>query len=851
MAVTVQELFEGIRAGVGEPEGTALADMNRILAYANEAIRIYASAAPEAVKDMAVIQLGQYLYDAPVAARRSPANALAESGVWAMLSPYREHRAITLDVDERPAGSTATLDVEAVLDLIAPWARFGSTLPIPADHLPAVGNLTLAQVRQAVLDDPEIVGFNEFETALRRTTTIASGTVRITTPYEGVAIPGAGKWPVTTLDREFVVHVGNDVSPSINYNALDAAGSVAISGSLSTSNSIGVRIGANDFFIGKTSTREIVFTSGTFGSYNVQIVDHVIDLKDEARLSGPPFPTGGGGGVDQAAVDGRVRALVAPQALRGNTVAWVASKLGTASEAARGAVQLATAAQLLAGAADVVATAARIKAYVEGQADVLSYGRTSKRTEVFNAFTGDGWATPVAPLPLMSTSFVTSAAPNNLAGISYAARLVTGVFNQNVYLAIKMPVGLRLANYRLNITDGFELVPLSGPGVTHVPTPADTAHNYYTVRLANVPASTNIVFEQFTPFELDANKVANTPALWARAGNDDIIPEAKLGDFNHPSIRELNNRPIGLFVASSASRIAANLTAFSNNLDLDDDPHGDITIVATASVQSGATFQIGPIDRVSFNVFNSEISALPVYNVRTPTQSLRLGGFQIHNTASPSVQIGTLGVYLGRQADGTVGYFIAYSNIPGHTGGLTGTIQVNIRALFIRSQGGMGATVVDTTPNHQGDLVMTASFGSTSTKDGNNWFSQIRPVVAPGAPSGYIAQNGGFNFPRLLTTETQGFVCTCTIGTTLVSRLYLPATPFATGQARYFTGGNVSNSYIVLASTDSTRRIITIEFHLQVSSNPSHINGCWFYGGGTGNDAALQDNTVLNFYEWV
>ena len=69
MAVIVQQLYEGIRAGVGAPTGVLLTDVTRILAYANEAVRQYAADAPESVKDMAVLQIGQYLYDAPVAAR--------------------------------------------------------------------------------------------------------------------------------------------------------------------------------------------------------------------------------------------------------------------------------------------------------------------------------------------------------------------------------------------------------------------------------------------------------------------------------------------------------------------------------------------------------------------------------------------------------------------------------------------------------------------------------------------------------------------------------------------------------------------------------------------------------------
>ena len=630
MAVTVQQLYEGIRAGVGAPTGVLLTDVTRILAYANEAVRQYAADAPESVKDMAVLQIGQYLYDAPVAARRSPANVLSESGAWAMLAPYREHRAVVLGDVAAAAergGVGGGLSREEILALIAPWAQVDSTERIPAENLPAAGSLTLAQVRRAVLDDPEIVGFREFEQSLRHTTTLAPAVrVQIDTPFTGVALQGASNWPVATVDREFTVTVGDSTSPEIDYSVLEAAGHVVSVGSfLSTSNAVGFTLEGVQFFIGRTATRQIVFTSGTFGTYTVTVTDSVIDLKDAARLSGPPLPSGGAG-VDTAAVDVRIRALVSPTALRASILRWASNRLALATEAAEGAVELATTIEMNEGNLTRVPTAARVKAFVEAQADSLSYARTSKRTEVFGAFTGAGWevSDDVTEAGLHTTLLTTANPTISGLVLDIKGSFEVGVRYSNRFLLIRLAKTEARGDWRLNI-EGRSPIPLASTtaGLLSV-TSTSTTYDFYTYSVGDYPADSTFAIEHFVPFELDPTKVANTPAVWAIRGNTQAIPEAKLGDIVHPAIRELNNLPIGLAVTSTSAVAASRLTAFTNDLDLDDDPNGDIIVVATASTTTGSAFGIvastdSDSNRETMNAFASEVSALPDHNFRQPT----------------------------------------------------------------------------------------------------------------------------------------------------------------------------------------------------------------------------------------
>ena len=97
MAVTldVAGLTSAIRLGDSVEE---VAEATRLLAYVSEAILRHLGdayeAAPEAIVNEAAIRLAGYLFDQPNAGRGlSFANAGRNSGAWAMLLPYRVHRA--------------------------------------------------------------------------------------------------------------------------------------------------------------------------------------------------------------------------------------------------------------------------------------------------------------------------------------------------------------------------------------------------------------------------------------------------------------------------------------------------------------------------------------------------------------------------------------------------------------------------------------------------------------------------------------------------------------------------------------------------------------------------------------
>ena len=91
VTLTAAELAAALRLGDSTEE---TAEARRLLAYATEAVTKHAPTAPEATANEAVIRLAAYLYDQPNAGRgMGYANAGRNSGAWAILLPYRVHRA--------------------------------------------------------------------------------------------------------------------------------------------------------------------------------------------------------------------------------------------------------------------------------------------------------------------------------------------------------------------------------------------------------------------------------------------------------------------------------------------------------------------------------------------------------------------------------------------------------------------------------------------------------------------------------------------------------------------------------------------------------------------------------------
>ena len=91
VTLTAAQLATAIRVGDSADETT---QVTRLLATATAMVVKHAPNAPDAIQDEAVIRLAGYLYDAPQSPGGSNFAAIGRnSGAWALLLPWRVHRA--------------------------------------------------------------------------------------------------------------------------------------------------------------------------------------------------------------------------------------------------------------------------------------------------------------------------------------------------------------------------------------------------------------------------------------------------------------------------------------------------------------------------------------------------------------------------------------------------------------------------------------------------------------------------------------------------------------------------------------------------------------------------------------
>ena len=144
ITLTVQQLAAALRIGDSAEE---TAEAARLLSFATVAVERHLGAAfattPEAVVNESVVRCCGYLFDMPNAGRGAGhADVLRNSGVLALLLPYRVHRAGVASGDPvlTPAQQTQRLIDESIAAHAA-LANVHHTPPAPAPPPPAAGGL--------------------------------------------------------------------------------------------------------------------------------------------------------------------------------------------------------------------------------------------------------------------------------------------------------------------------------------------------------------------------------------------------------------------------------------------------------------------------------------------------------------------------------------------------------------------------------------------------------------------------------------------------------------------------------------------------------------------------------------
>ena len=155
VTITVTQILAALRLGDTDAE---VEQGTRLLAYATTAVEKHAPGedVPVTIQNEAVVRLSGYLFDQPTAGRGAAyANALRNSGAAAILSPYRIHRAGSVEgsVAAQADGSTIELTLPAntvgMGDGVLDGGRFsadGTTL-----------TLTLTEGGDVIVNVPELL----------------------------------------------------------------------------------------------------------------------------------------------------------------------------------------------------------------------------------------------------------------------------------------------------------------------------------------------------------------------------------------------------------------------------------------------------------------------------------------------------------------------------------------------------------------------------------------------------------------------------------------------------------------------------------------------------------------------
>ena len=134
--INVEALQDALRLGTTDAE---TAQATRLLAYATEAVEKHAPGedVPVTIQNEAVVRLAGYLFDQPTAGRGAAyANALRNSGAAAILSPYRIHRAGSVEGSVAAQAAADEPDVDQIArDAAAANAAAIAALPAATPHV--------------------------------------------------------------------------------------------------------------------------------------------------------------------------------------------------------------------------------------------------------------------------------------------------------------------------------------------------------------------------------------------------------------------------------------------------------------------------------------------------------------------------------------------------------------------------------------------------------------------------------------------------------------------------------------------------------------------------------------------
>ena len=322
------------------------------------------------------------------------------------------------------------------------------------------------------------------------------------------------------------------------------------------------------------------------------------------------------------------------------------------------------------------------------------------------------------------------------------------------------------------------------------------------------------------PYTFNGSSWELTPgsvSRWAEAGNPDKIPSNKL---TAAAVQVLHSGPgTGISIANSGQtttqRVA--LTAFTPAFDLTAAGKGlgTITVRAKLRLSSGSPSAIGFDDNtptlrwtsIAGIAFASQVKADDAYNA-TADNGERIGYAVIRNGATT---LGTVFLYLARDADNNLGYYLSYT-------GKSGSLKFDLDLADLE----VGFIPNDRTRSIQGGKVATWTAQTTTPTGGRlpNWSVENSPPgtgMVQSQPAHLTSSQQNRIRVDLYTPTAQcfGWLFIAKTGGTEIARAVLPlspsgfdtvltATTLGAGQGSAYTRLNLGNTQFLLIDYSST-----------------------------------------------
>lgn len=362
--------------------------------------------------------------------------------------------------------------------------------------------------------------------------------------------------------------------------------------------------------------------------------------------------------------------------------------------------------------------------------------------------------------------------------------------------------------------------------------------------------------------EIPAAKLVNAPtnnagvdariSTWARAGDTSVIPRAKLPP-TLGGLRILRDGTTsgGLSLPDLTSTRYG--TAQNLGLDLDDNPRGEfhfrinLTIATRNSVLLGFT-PSGSLTEASASTtsfdglaFASDVAALAAMTQQNVVATRHEVGTAVPVYGGDVEVIGRVHVYMSRTATGNAQFWLVWMPGEQDTGNMSIGIQAHVS--FLASDAAPGGGGTESTGYGRGKLIATSSVFPTVAPGADNNVG-VTWTLDAGAGSGYrVSSNSVYHLVDVASSfgaNQIGYAVEFEVGGTLAgSRVLLPL-------GSVYPVADDSDNVVPIAALGSGRAV-----RVAVDPPASYNQWDWqlsFVGHNSTNFAA---NTVAKVYEWV